>query len=192
MSSRLSRPIQRAAHAAGATVEDVGVDHRGGHVLVVQLLLHRPDAIAGLDEVRDKRMSQRVAGRRLAVTAAPHRASPHAAARFHPGDAGACRRCADRCCACRPGTRTATSTSRAAHGYLRASASGRRVAEVAEAATRNSFLKRISLPPPRPAHAMHFNASRHRAGLDIAALAVTHGDLAVRPFPAAGACHGPE
>ena len=71
---RLGHPVQRAAHAARTAVEDVGVDHRGGHVLVVQLLLHRPDAIAGLDEVRGKRMSQRVAGRGLAVAAAPHRA----------------------------------------------------------------------------------------------------------------------
>ena len=70
---RLGHPVQRAAHAARTAVEDVGVDHRGGHVLVVQLLLHRPDAIAGLDEVRGKRMSQRVAGRGLVETTAPHR-----------------------------------------------------------------------------------------------------------------------
>jgi hypothetical protein len=39
--------VQRAAHSAPAAVQDMGVDHRGRHVLVAQELLHRPDVVAG-------------------------------------------------------------------------------------------------------------------------------------------------
>ena len=40
-----SQPVRRTAHAEAATVQHMGVDHRGRDVLVTQQLLHRPDVV---------------------------------------------------------------------------------------------------------------------------------------------------
>ena len=46
--------IGRVAHPGRAAVEDVGVDHRRGHVPMSQELLNRPDVVAVLEQVGGK------------------------------------------------------------------------------------------------------------------------------------------
>jgi hypothetical protein len=48
--------IQWRANAASALVEDVRVDHRRRDIRVAEQLLHRPNVIAGLQQVRRKRV----------------------------------------------------------------------------------------------------------------------------------------
>jgi hypothetical protein len=62
--------IERAAHAAGASIEDVGVDHRRADVLVAHEFLDRADVVAALQEVRRERMAQGVGVAILAIPAA--------------------------------------------------------------------------------------------------------------------------
>ena len=57
--------VERAAHAQPAPVEDVGVDHRGGHFAVAEQLLHGADVVAGLEQVRREAVAQGVAGHPL-------------------------------------------------------------------------------------------------------------------------------
>jgi len=44
-------PIEGAANATGASIQDVGVDHSGADVLVTEELLDRADVVAGFQEV---------------------------------------------------------------------------------------------------------------------------------------------
>ena len=46
-----SELIQRAAHRAAAQVQHMGVDHRGGHIRVVEQGLHGADVVAALEQV---------------------------------------------------------------------------------------------------------------------------------------------
>jgi hypothetical protein len=57
----LADRVQRAPDAATAAVEDVGVDHRGRDVAVVQELLDGANVVAVLEEVRNEAVAQRVA-----------------------------------------------------------------------------------------------------------------------------------
>jgi hypothetical protein len=50
-----------AAHAQWSSVQHVGVDHCGAHVLVAQQLLDRADVLAPLQQVGGKRMAEGVA-----------------------------------------------------------------------------------------------------------------------------------
>jgi hypothetical protein len=61
----LSERVERAAHALAAALEDVGVDHRGAHILVAEELLDRADVVTALEQVRGEGVAQRVAGRVL-------------------------------------------------------------------------------------------------------------------------------
>ena len=47
----LSKLIQRAAHRAAAQIQDVGVDHRRGHIRVAEQVLHGADVVAVLQKV---------------------------------------------------------------------------------------------------------------------------------------------
>src|SRR5436309_15526237 len=59
--SRRCRAVnQLAVHAATSDIEDVGVDHRRSHIRVSQEFLHGTNVVAGLQEVRSKRVPQRV------------------------------------------------------------------------------------------------------------------------------------
>jgi len=55
----------RAPHPFATPVQDVGIDHRGPHILVPEKLLDSADVIPGLEQMRGKRVPQRVAGRSL-------------------------------------------------------------------------------------------------------------------------------
>jgi hypothetical protein len=50
--------VERAAEAVGASVEDVGLDHRRGDVLVAEQLLDCSDVVAALEAVRGEAVSQ--------------------------------------------------------------------------------------------------------------------------------------
>src|SRR5439155_24358814 len=52
-----------ATHAAGAPVQDVGVDHRGADVTVTEQFLYGPDVVVVLQQVRGERMTKGVARR---------------------------------------------------------------------------------------------------------------------------------
>ena len=54
--------VCRAADTSTASIEDMGVDHCGLHVVVPQQFLHGPDVVALLQEMRRKRMAKRMAG----------------------------------------------------------------------------------------------------------------------------------
>lgn len=58
---RLPQPVQRTPHATAAPIQHMRVDHRRTHIPVAKQLLDRPDVIAGLEQMRRKRMPQRVA-----------------------------------------------------------------------------------------------------------------------------------
>lgn len=60
--------IEGAAHRARPTAQDVGIDHRGLHILVAQKLLHGANIIASLKQMRRKAMAKRVAGDALLDT----------------------------------------------------------------------------------------------------------------------------
>lgn len=50
--------IQRAAHAAAATVQNMGIDLRGLHILVAQQFLDRADVIAVFKQMAGETMAQ--------------------------------------------------------------------------------------------------------------------------------------
>jgi hypothetical protein len=56
-----SEPIERAADALQALLEDVGVDHRRLDVLVAQQFLHGADVVPGLEEMDGEAVTERVA-----------------------------------------------------------------------------------------------------------------------------------
>jgi hypothetical protein len=58
-----SQQVQRTLHSPA--VQDVRVDHRRLDAAVTQQLLHRADVVSVRQEVGGKRVSQRMAGRRL-------------------------------------------------------------------------------------------------------------------------------
>lgn len=53
--------IQGAPHALPATIQYMGVDHRGRHIRVTEQFLHGTDIIARLQQMRRKGMPQAVA-----------------------------------------------------------------------------------------------------------------------------------
>ena len=55
---------QRTLHRAPAALDDVCIDLCGAYVGVAQLLLHRTDVRAALEQVRGERVAQRVTARR--------------------------------------------------------------------------------------------------------------------------------
>lgn len=61
--------VRGAAHRAAPPVQDMGVDHRGAHILVAQELLDGPDVVAILEEVGGKGVSERVRGAGFAMPA---------------------------------------------------------------------------------------------------------------------------
>jgi hypothetical protein len=52
--------VEGAADGSCAAVEDVGVNHRGGDVVVAEELLDGADVVTGLEEMGGKGMSERV------------------------------------------------------------------------------------------------------------------------------------
>ena len=58
-----SHHVQRTPNAFRPLGEHVRVDHRGLHILVAEQLLHRADVVPGLEQMRDKAMTEGVAGR---------------------------------------------------------------------------------------------------------------------------------
>ena len=52
--------IQRAAHGATGHAQDMGVDHGRADIGMAEQFLHRADVVAGLQQMRGKRMAQRV------------------------------------------------------------------------------------------------------------------------------------
>jgi len=51
----------------------MGVNHRGAHIFVAQQFLHRPDVRTAFEQVRSKRMAERVGAGLLVHTARPNR-----------------------------------------------------------------------------------------------------------------------
>ena len=56
----MSQAIGRAADAECPAIEDVQVDHRRGYVAVAEQLLNRADVVSGLQQVRRKRVPERI------------------------------------------------------------------------------------------------------------------------------------
>src|SRR6266545_3524099 len=67
-----SEAVGRALDASAAAVQNMGVDHGGGHVLVAQKLLDGADVVALTDQLSGKGMAQTVGRCRLGDTGAPH------------------------------------------------------------------------------------------------------------------------
>ena len=65
--------IQRAAHALAAPIENLCVDHRGRYILVPKQLLHSTDIVAIFQQMRCKRVPERVAGGMLHYLRLPDR-----------------------------------------------------------------------------------------------------------------------
>ena len=61
-SLRRSERVRRALHPLSATVQDVGIDHRGPNVLVPKKVLDGSDIVTVAEQVRGKRVAKRVAG----------------------------------------------------------------------------------------------------------------------------------
>ena len=57
--SWLEDTVGRTRDAGRAAVEDMGVDHRGAHVIVAQELLNGPDIASIFEEVRGERVAER-------------------------------------------------------------------------------------------------------------------------------------
>lgn len=64
-----AQPIQRTAHRRRPTPQHMGIDLRGGHILVAQQFLHRADIVTGFEQVRGEGMAQRVTGAGLTMPA---------------------------------------------------------------------------------------------------------------------------
>jgi hypothetical protein len=63
-----SQPVHRAPDAEPPAVEDVGIDHRRGHIPMSQQLLDRTDIVAVLEQMGGERVPQAVAGDPLRET----------------------------------------------------------------------------------------------------------------------------
>jgi len=59
---------ERAPHADAWSVEDVGVDHRGGHVFVAEQFLYCANVISIFEQVRGERVPKRMTTRWLVYT----------------------------------------------------------------------------------------------------------------------------
>ncbi len=64
-SSSSEEAVGRGLDAGGAAVQDMGVDHRRGDVLVAEQLLYGADVAAGFEQVRGEGVREGVAGRAL-------------------------------------------------------------------------------------------------------------------------------
>ncbi len=53
-------PVQWTHHTLAAPVQNVSVNHRSGNIRMAEQFLHGADVIAGLQQVRSKRMAQSV------------------------------------------------------------------------------------------------------------------------------------
>jgi hypothetical protein len=60
-----SQHIKWAFYAHTALLNHMGVNHCGGHILVPEQLLHRPDVVPGLEQVGGKAVPQSVRADRL-------------------------------------------------------------------------------------------------------------------------------
>lgn len=58
----LSQDVHRTSNAPPASVEHVGINHRGTHIPVPQQLLDRPDVVSVLEQVGGERVTECVAG----------------------------------------------------------------------------------------------------------------------------------
>ena len=58
--SRREHPVGRAPHGSRPAVQDVRVDHRGGHVPVPQEFLYGADVVAVLEQVSGERVPKGV------------------------------------------------------------------------------------------------------------------------------------
>lgn len=67
--------IRRAAHPHGASIEHMGVDHGGAHVLVPQELLDGADVLPSLQQMGGKRVSEGMAAGLLGDSGLSRRAS---------------------------------------------------------------------------------------------------------------------
>ena len=69
--------IEWAAHTSAAPIQDVDIDHRGTDIAMAQQLLHRTDVITILNQVRRKRVPERMAAPMLGnprlIHCPPHR-----------------------------------------------------------------------------------------------------------------------
>ncbi len=54
--------VEWAANGFRATIQDMGIDHGGLHILVPEQCLHGPNIIPGFEQVRGKRMAEGMAG----------------------------------------------------------------------------------------------------------------------------------
>ena len=59
-STTVSRRIQRAANPARVNVQDVRVNHRRRHIAMPEKLLHCSNVVPSLQQMRGKRMPERV------------------------------------------------------------------------------------------------------------------------------------
>jgi hypothetical protein len=55
-----SQPVGRTLDPQSAPIQHVRVDHRGAHVTMPQQFLHGPDVVAVFEQVRGKRVPQRI------------------------------------------------------------------------------------------------------------------------------------
>jgi hypothetical protein len=68
----LLHKVCRAAHPKGATVEHVGVDHGGAHILMAKELLDRSDVLSPFQQVGRKGVAEGVATSGLAHSGFKH------------------------------------------------------------------------------------------------------------------------
>lgn len=66
-----SQPIRRAQNPTASSIQNMGINHCGADIFVPQEFLNRPDIVTVLQQVRRKRVTKRVAPRRLRYPGAP-------------------------------------------------------------------------------------------------------------------------
>ena len=52
--------VEWAANGFGTTIQDMGINHCGLHVLMPEQFLHGPNIVAGFQQVTGKTMAERV------------------------------------------------------------------------------------------------------------------------------------
>jgi hypothetical protein len=52
--------VEWAAHGFRTTIQDMGIDHGGLHVLMPEQFLHGPNIVAGFQQMRGKRVAERI------------------------------------------------------------------------------------------------------------------------------------
>ena len=174
----LRSAVEGAADAPGASIQDVGVDHRRAHVLVAEQLLHRADVVAVFEQMGGERVPESCGRSRVwRWRRRGGRPAQHAGRLFREGGGAAARPCSVEVAIARGGeTAIAMPQSRDAAGCLRAE----RVRELDGTVPGGQIGVVLRRTTCRVARARGTTKLRHDRSPIASALAVAHEDLSPR------------